>query len=188
MTNTILKFNQTRSLVGILLVTFTLFLVSCGEDNDITTIDFDLDYTSSITVPASSGINLPFDLFSPEVTTNAESTFGSNNTNKELISEITLSSLTATITSPSSQRFDFVDDVTLYINADGLGEVEIATVTDVPDNVGTTLEFTTTGNNLKDYIVKDKFTIRAEVTTDQNVTEEVNIELDSKFNVIADII
>ena len=188
MTNTILKFNQTRSLVGILLVAFTLFLVSCGDDNDPTTIEFDLDYTSSITVPASSGLNLPFDLFSPEVTTNAESTFGSNNTNKNLVSEITLSSLTATITSPNDQRFDFVDDITLYINADGLSEIEVASVTDVPENVGTTLDFTITGNNLKDYLVKDKFTIRAEVTTDKNITEQVNIELDSKFSVLADII
>lgn len=188
MKNTIFKFNQTRGLLGLLLVTFTLFMVSCGDDNDPTTVEFELDYTSSISVPASSGLNLPFDLFSPNVTTNAESTFGSNNTNKDLVSRVTLSSLVATITSPNDQRFDFVDDITLYISADGLGEVEIASVTDVPDNIGTTLEFTTTGNNLKDYIVKDKFKIRAEVTTDKNTTEDIDIELDSKFMVLADII
>lgn len=188
MTNTNFKFNQTRGLLGILLVAFTLFIVSCGEDNDPTTIEFDLDYTSSVTVPASTGLNLPFDLFSPTVTTNAESRFGSNNTNKELVSEITLGSLVATITSPSDQRFDFVDEITLYIQADGLSEIEIASVTDVPDNVGATLEFTTTGNNLRDYLVKDSFVIRAEVTTGQNIAEEVDIQLDSKFNVIADII
>jgi hypothetical protein len=188
MTNTKFKFNQTRSLVGVLLITITLFLMSCGEDNDPTTIEFDLDYTSSISVPANSGLNLPFDLLSPNVTTNAESTFGSNNTNKDLISEITLSELVARITSPNDQRFDFVDDITLYINADGLSELELATVTDVSDNIGTTLEFTTTGNNLKDYLIKDQFQIRAEVTTDKNITEEVNIELDSKFSVLADLI
>jgi hypothetical protein len=188
MTNTNFKFNQTRGLLGILLVAFTLFIVSCGEDNDPTTVQFDLDYTSSISIPANSVISLPFDLLSPTITTNAESTFGANNTNTNLISEIRLGTLVATITSPSDQRFDFIDDITLYIEADGLSEVEIASVTDVPDNVGTTLEFTTTGNNLKEYLVKDSFKIRAEVTTDKKITERVEVTLESKFNVTADVI
>lgn len=188
MTNRIFKFNFTKGLSSLLLITFTLFIISCGDDNDPTTIEFGLDYTSSITVPANSVISLPFDLLSPSITTNAESTFGSNNTNKDLIKEVSLSSLVGRITSPSNQRFDFVDDIKLYISADGLSEIEIASVVNVPDNIGTTLEFTTTGNNLKDYLVKDQFKIRAEITTDKNITEEVNIELDSKFSVLADLI
>jgi hypothetical protein len=93
-----------------------------------------------------------------------------------------------TITSPSSQRFDFLKDITLYINADGLGETEIAFAKDVPDNIGTELELTVTGNNLRDYIVKDKFTIRVETVTDKTVNQEIKIDLGSKFHIIADVL
>ncbi len=168
--------------VAFIAITFT----SCDELDKFTT--FEMDFTSSITVPASAGINLPFDLFSQDITTNSESTFGSNNTNKELLQEVKLKEMTMTITSPSSQRFDFLKEIHIYISADGLSELEIASKTDIPDNIGTELELDVNENDIKEYIKKDKFKLRVKTTTDEFLNEDVQIEVFQKFFVNAEVL
>jgi hypothetical protein len=181
-------FKSSKNLVGVFLLLLTISISSCELFDNATKVKFDMEFNSEVKVPPSSGLNLPFDLFTPNITTNSESTFGVQNTQKELVETVNLTSMVLTITSPSSQRFDFLKDITLYINADGLGETEIAFAKDVPDNIGTELELTVTGNNLRDYIVKDKFTIRVETVTDKTVNQEIKIDLGSKFHIIADVL
>jgi hypothetical protein len=187
MTNTFFK--NSKNLVGVfLLFVLTLSISSCELFDKATKVEFDMDFNSEVKVPPSSGLNLPFDLFTPNITTNSESTFGIQNTQKELIESVNLTSMVLTITSPSSQRFDFLKEITLYINAEGLGETQIAFAEDIPDNIGTELVLTITANNLRDYIVKDKFTIRVETVTDKTVNQEVKIDVSSKFHVVADVL
>lgn len=175
-----------KALKILVLAAILIPFTSCEKVDEFTM--FDMNFSSSISVPASSGLNLPFNLFSPDMETNSETTFGSNNTNKELIEEVTLTEMKLTITSPNNQRFDFLESITLYINADGLGEVEIASATNIPDNIGTELTLTPTENNLKEYITKDKFTIRANTVTDEFINEDININIDSKFHVDAKVL
>lgn len=187
MTNTF--FNKSKNLLGALsLLLITISISSCELFDQATKVEFDMEFGSSVKIPSSSGLNLPFDLFTPDITTNSESTFGIQNTQKELVETVNLTSMVLTITSPSSQRFDFLKEVTLYIDADGLGEVQIAYAENIPDNIGNELELTVAGNNLKDYITKDKFTIRVKTVTDKTVNQEVRIDIDSKFHIIADIL
>jgi hypothetical protein len=181
-------FKDSKNLVGVLLLLITISISSCELFDQATKVEFDMEFSSEVKVPPSSGLNLPFDLFTPNITTNSESTFGVQNTQKELVETVNLTSLVLTITSPSSQRFDFLKDITLYINADGLGETQIAFANDIPDNIGTELELTVVANNLRDYIVKDKFTIRVETVTDETINQEVKIDIDSKFRIIADVL
>ena len=105
MTNTKIKSNKVLSVL-LVLVTIIGFS-SCELFDKATEVEFDMTFKSQVEVPPSSGLNLPFDLFTPEITTNSESTFGVNNTQKELVETVNLTSLNLTITSPSSQRFDF---------------------------------------------------------------------------------
>ena len=121
---------------------FSLILTSaCNKINDLLT--FQVNYTSKVSFPPSSAINLPFDLFTPEITTNAETEFSSRNTNKDLVDKITLKEMKLTITSPTDQRFDFLASMEVYIQADGLGELKIAETANVPDNIGNVLPFCT---------------------------------------------
>lgn len=186
MTNTKIKSNKVLSVL-LVLVTIIGFS-SCELFDEATKVEFDMSFKSQVEVPPSSGLNLPFDLFTPEITTNSESTFGVNNTQKELVETVNLTSLDLTITSPSSQRFDFLKEITIYINADGLGEVEIAYANDIPENIGNELELIVTANNLRDYIVKDEFTLRVETVTDETINQEVEIDVDSEFHIVADVL
>jgi len=64
---------------------FVVFGFTSCDLNQYT--QFDMDFTSSITVQQSSGLNLPFNLFTPDMTTNSTATFGTENTSKELIQD-----------------------------------------------------------------------------------------------------
>lgn len=148
---------------------------------------FDMEFNSSVTIQQSSGINLPFDLFTPDMTTNSSSTFGTNNTNKELIQEITLKSMVLDITAPGDRDFDFLEEIHIYIQAEGLSELEIAFKTNIPADVDR-LELDVNSNDLKEYIKKDKFNLRVKTTTDEFLNDDVNIDVKSIFFVDAEIL
>jgi hypothetical protein len=164
---------------------FVVFGFTSCDLNEFTT--FEMDFTSSVTVQKSSGISLPFDLLTPDMTTNSSSTFGTNNTNKELIQEITLKSMVLDITAPGDRDFDFLEEIHIYIQAEGLSEVEIAFKTNIPSDIDR-LELDVNSNDLKEYIKKDKFNLRVKTTTDEVLNDDVNIDVKSVFFVDAEVL
>ena len=91
-------------IIGILLIS----MVSCNKLDKLT--QFNLDYSENITIPSSTIVSLPFEIVSPDITTNSESNFESNNTRKDLIEEVILTELKASIISPNSANFSFMKD------------------------------------------------------------------------------
>ncbi len=168
------------------LLATVFFFTNCSKVDELT--QFNMAYKSQITVSPATGLNLPFDLFTPDMETNSESEFAVNDTNKDLIEEITLERLDLVINSPSDQRFDFVKSIEVYMEADGLAEIKIAEATDVPDTVGTELSLTPAGNNLAEYIKKEAFKLRVNIVTDKTINREVKIDVDSEFFVDAKIL
>jgi len=171
----------------LIVLSILLFVLnSCKKADSLT--QFDLSYTSTVVISPSFGINLPFNLLSPEIETDSEAEFAINNTRKDLIEEINLTLLRMTITDPSDQRFDFLKEVNVFLNAEGLSEIKIADIKDIPDDVGDEIELTVVENDLSEYIKKDKFELRVNVVTDKVIGNEVEIEVLSDFFVDAQII
>ncbi|MCB9263228.1 MAG: hypothetical protein H6607_12710 [Flavobacteriales bacterium] len=146
---------------------------------------FDMEYKTTAIVKSASGINLPFDILTPDVESNSESTFEVNDTRKDLIEEIKLKHLDLLITSPDGQNFDFLKSIAIYISADGLNEIKVAWKDDIPDGMGNNLVLETTENDLKEYIKKDKFNLRLNTVTDKVITNDVYIDVNSIFFVDA---
>lgn len=166
-------------LTGVLL----LSSMSCKKLQELT--QFEMKFTNKVTVPPSFGINTPFDILTPEVNTNSESEFSSRGTEKKYIDKINLTSMALKITSPSTQRFDFMKSITISITAEGLSELKIAQKLDIPDNVGNELILDVFENDIAEYIKKDKFRLRVNVTNDKATNSEVQIDVNSVFNVKA---
>ncbi|MES2616327.1 MAG: hypothetical protein V4613_00525 [Bacteroidota bacterium] len=166
---------------------FSLFLLlcviglSCSKDGKTTT--FDLSYNSQATISPTAPVNLPFEVFTPPVTTNSESEFEGRNSNLSLIKSVYLNNLKTTITSPSNKSFSFLKDVYLYIQADGMDEKLIASQTNVADDIGSVLELQPTSENLKDYIRQKTFTVKLKVVTDETLTNEVKINIYSNYGI-----
>ncbi len=171
-----------------LLTLFSLSLCqfSCKKVQELT--QFDLNYSSEITIPSATGLNLPFAISTPDIPTNIESEFSVKDTNKDLIEKITLKSLKLSITNPTEGNFDFLKSVEIYIKADGLDPVLIASKTNIEDGLGKNISLDVTLTDIKDYIKKDKFGLEVKSVTDKLITKDHTLKVDAVFFVDAKIL
>ena len=172
----------------ILFSAFIVFglLISCDAIDELT--KFDLDYQSSFSIPPTTLVNIPISLDTPDVTTGSESSFESNNTNKDLIESIKLTMMTMTIEAPEDGDFNFLKEIYIYINAEGLEEIEIANGIDLENINSNILELNILDQELKEYIKEDSFNLKVRTTTDETINETHNIVIDTKFRVDAEIL
>ena len=159
-------------------------LVGCDAVDELT--KFDIDYESSVTVPATIGINSPLVISTPAITTNSSSTFENNNTRADLIESIKLKSMTLTLTSPNGEDFSFLENISLSISADGLSDKVIAGKTTISASA-ISIDLDVDDVELKEFLKKDKFTIKASATTDEVITSDHVIGVKSTFRVDAKI-
>ena len=131
---------------------------------------------------------MPFDVFTPEMETNSESTFAVNDTRKDLIEEIKLTDLELVMISPEEADFSFLNSIEVYISADGLEEVLIANLDEVPEDAGNKISLNTSDIDLKEYIKKDEFSLRLNTVTDELMSTDHELEVNSTFFVDAKIL
>lgn len=170
-----------------LFFTLLILLISmsgCEKIDKLT--QFDMGYKMTVVIPSSSGINLPFNIFSPDVETNSESTFAIYSTSKDLIEEVLLTKLKLTLNSPSNGNLDFIKTIEIFISADGLAEQKVAWKENVPS--GRSVELELTQQDLKEYIKKDEFKLRLNTVTNKFLTSEHTIEVDASFFVDASVL
>ncbi len=162
-------------------------LSSCKLIDKLT--KFDVDYTTSYVIPGTLVPITVLNSNTPDITTNSQQTFTNNNTNADRVESVTLKKLTLTITNPSGQKFDFLKSADVYISADGLPEIKVATIDNIDDaTVGSSLDMVPGGQDLKEYIKKDKITMRVSTTTDKVVASDVTVRVDATFFVDAKIL
>ena len=160
-------------------------LVSCKDLEKLT--EFNMNYSSSVTIQKSTSLNLPA-LITPDMKTNSESEFAVNNTRKDMVEEIMLTGLDMTITSPDGQTFSFLKSIKVFIVAEDLPEIQVAYQEVVGSNADDKLSLETTGEDLKEYIIKDKFSLRVETVTDETLPQDTKIKIDSRFFVNARVL
>ncbi len=164
-----------------------IFFSSCKLLDKLT--QFNLPYSTTFTIPASPIPGILGDLFTPDITTNSEQVFSNNNTRSNLLEKVLLKSLKLTITSPSGKTFDFLKSAEVFVSADGIAEIKVASINNIDDaTVGNSINMVTTNDDLKEYLKKDKIKIRVGTTTDKIVTENIDIKIDAIFFVDAKIL
>ncbi len=169
----------------ILMLSIILLCLGCKKVDKFT--QFKMQFDATEVIPSATGINLPLNILTPDIQTNSESTFEINNTRKDLIEEISLTTLSLSLTSPSNADFSFLQSINVYISADGLNEVKIAWKDNVPADL-TVLNLDLTGVDLKEYIKADKFSLRLNTVTDELLTSDHTIDIHSEFFVDAKIL
>lgn len=162
-----------------------VLLSNCSKLDELT--KFDMDYDTQVTIPSTTGINLPFDVLTPDTETNSESTFESNDTRKDLIEEIKLTKLQLVISSPSDADFSFLESIDIFISADGLEELKIASKVEVPETVSA-LDLEVSDADLKEYIKKDSYSLRLNTVTDEAMSQDHQVDVKSTFFVDAKIL
>ncbi len=170
------------------LLVFLLVLPFCGCKKVDELTQFNMVHDATVIIPSSAGINLPFNVFSPSVTSNSEATFAVNDTRKDLIEEIKLTHLSLRVDSPSNGNFNFLESVSIFINASGLPETKIAWRDEIPANGSTTIDLSTSTADIKEYIKKDEFSLRVSTVTDEVITQDHQINVHSVCFVDAKIL
>ncbi len=163
-----------------------VFVSACKEVDKLTQFSINID--SSSTIPATLGINIPINIWTPDITTNSETEFESNNTNKDLVEHIKLTDLDIEITSPASSTFDFLKDIEIYISAEGLSEKKIAWLYDIPKTGLKAIKLETGDDDLQEYIKKDQVKLKTKTVTREIISNDTDISIHAKFWVDARIL
>lgn len=176
---------MTKKLFPALFIVVFSLLSSCEKLNELTT--FNISNNTSFTIKSNSGINIPFIIPSPEISTSSEQAFKNNNTRADLVDEASLENLDLEITAPAGQTFDFLNEIEIYIKAEGLEDALLASKYNIPENVGNSLSLESSGVNLKEYIKKETYSIKTRVVTDKVINRDIDINAAMKFKVKAKV-
>jgi len=173
-----------KSLIVIIII---LLAVSACEKIDKYT-QFNLPYNTTVTIPAAFGINLPFNIYTPDIETDSESAFEINDTRTDLIEEVKLTQISLDVKNPVDGDFSFLKSITIFMSADGLPEIEIATKDSISNDIGNLLILDPVDIDFKDYIKKDKINLRVNSVTDQILFNDYTIGINCLFHVDAKIL
>lgn len=148
-------------------------------------IKFDINYSESFTIPASIGVDFPVEISTPPINSDLAGNSSANNTNTDLIEEVKLKSLQATITTPPGSSFSFLQSVEIFISTNTLDPVLVASVTDIPNDIGDVLTFQVTDVNIKPYLMEETYILTARVVKDEATSEDYAVKMDAVFTAYA---
>lgn len=177
---------------------FTLVIVaalivtaSCKKLIQLADIHFSVPNTETVTVDGLEGnppipVNIGKKATLPPVPvpTNSEEYINQYNTSSSLIKEVVLGELNMEILEPSTQTFDLVDSLWLYISADGLPEILVAHQFNIPDDVRK-LDLNTSEDNLKDYFLKETINFKIEGYFMKAPDSGTTFNITTRFDAIA---
>ena len=182
----ILNDRNMKRLITTIFILALIYISSCKVVDKYT--QFDIPYSTEVSIPPTLGINLPFNIFTPDIETNSESTFEINDTRKDLIEEVSLTSISMDVKTPDDGDFSFLKSVIIYLSAEGLPEIEIARNDNIPNDVGNQLNLTPTNVDFQEYIKKDQINLRVNTVTDQILMTEYKLGINCVFHVDAKIL
>ena len=159
----------------IILITI-VFLSSCEILSELT--QFDLPYEKSFSVPLILTSDSTLTIETPSINTGISSAMEKYKTESDLIDEITLSSMTLTLTDPMDGTLGFLESIAVFISATGQDEIQLAFDTAVASDIGAVLELETSSADIQNYIKSDDFKLKFSIGTDENVLTSQEITMD----------
>lgn len=154
---------------------------SCGKSGGLW---FIVENEAPIQIKSTVLVDIPFEIATPEVTTNSSEEFENAGTRASLVRNVNLKELTLSITNPEGKTFSFLKSVHLFISTSDSDEVEIAYLDNIPADADT-ISLTTTDAQLDSYVKASSYKLRTQVTIRETLTENVDLLAEVKFKVTA---
>lgn len=164
-------------------ILIAVILASCDDVEDLLTFHF--NDSTTIVVESASPLNLPVEIATPAVTSNSQQQYENNNTRADLVRDVKLEELKLTIVSPEGKTFSFLRDIHIFISAEGEDEIELASLQDITSS-SQVLDLVPTTEKLDAYARSSSYSLRTQVTTDETLVQDVEVQVDLKFRVTAD--
>jgi hypothetical protein len=179
--------NNIKKSYLLLLAFLLLGAGSCKKIENL--LSFQVSDSSSFTVPGTPFVTgLTLNIPAVTVASTAQSTYKNNNTSADYVQDVTLDRLTLTVTNPSTQNFDFLKSISIYIATDAAGsnKVLLASLASVPTGQ-TSISLTPAGNKLDLYLKSNSYTLTTTAELAQTLRQNTEVRADSRFNVHANL-
>ena len=150
------------------------FLSGCEKIQELTKVD--LPFSQSVTIPPIPIVGIPLTVPTPDMEANVDSILNAYNFETKNIDGVTLKNLKLTLSVPSDGDLSFIDDIEVYISASGLDKVKIASAENVGDV--STIDLKVANVNLKEYLLKDKFSLQFKAAADETTLVDYKIKID----------
>ena len=165
-------------------ITILFAVVSCKKIEDLLT--FNVNIENNFTIGASGPLNVPFDILTPQVTTNSTQQFQNNNSDVNKVRDIKLKKVDLQIVSPAGKTFSFLQSVHIYISTNASDEIELAYLDNI-SSTATAISLTPTTATLDKYVKASSYSLRTKVVTKQALTQDVEIKNLCQFQVTANL-
>lgn len=178
------------------IITLIAFNFSCKKKEVDKLTEFDIDYTTNLSIPSASiTVSNPsvtpttVEFTTPNVPTQQATKFSEAGTAQSLISEIKMTrfNISATSTGTTTANLDYLKSLTIYIKAAGVGEAMIASKSDIPAGL-TSISMDLQDVNIKEYIFKDNIQFRVLATFDATTTTNQTLKMDETVHVSAKLL
>ena len=108
--------------------------------------------------------------------------FKNQNVERARVNKAILTKLTLTIEAPSDQNFDFLEQLTFFVESDGLPKVEVASIT-FPKGARS-VDLNVTGTDIAAYIRAERISLTTEVKG-RKPTQKTTIKAVANFQISA---
>lgn len=170
----------------ILILSFLIFsLWSCEKLDKYT--QFTLDSHATLTVLRNTPTQTPVALATVDLPINSE-IFDDYNTSTNLIEKASIKKIDLQLTNPSAANFNFLTDIELYIEAEGLPKLRMAWKNNLPNNDTQTIELNNLSDNLSEYLKNNHPKITAIIKTDEPLNESMQLDVHFSFYIDSQLI
>ncbi|MCD6018639.1 MAG: hypothetical protein K0S53_1760 [Bacteroidetes bacterium] len=184
----ILSFSFIIALIG--------FNISCKKKEVDKLTEFNIDYTTNLTIPtASMTVSNPsltpitVEFTTPNVPTQQATKFSEAGTAQNLIDKIVMTrfNISATGSGTTTPTLDYLNSINIYIKASGVGEAMIAGKSNIPDGISS-VAMDLQDVNIKEYIFKDNIQFRVLATFDATTPTNQTLKMDETVHVSAKLL
>ncbi len=169
-------------------IAFSAFLNCDVVDKLDELTKFEMDYQTTYSIPPVGVVGLPVSLTSQNIETNSDSTFSNNKTSKNSVESIKLKSMVLNISSPEDANFNFLKEIHIYIKSENVEETEMANLMAIENLDTRTLVLDVLDKELEAYLKEEAFTLRVNAIADETTSQQIDILIDTTFNVDAKIL
>lgn len=170
------------------------FIVSCKKKEVDKLTEFDIYYTTNLTIPSAS-ITVPptpttsVEFTTPNIPTQQSTKFKEEGTAQNLIDEIKMTRFTISAigTGTTTANLDYLKSITIYIKASGVGETSIAYKSNIPTGISS-IAVDLEDVNIKEYIFKDNIQFRVLAIFDASSSSSQTLKMDETVHVTAKLL
>jgi hypothetical protein len=165
--------------------------VSCKKEEANKLTEFDINYSTNLTIPSASitvavSPTTSVEFTTPNIPTQNSTKFSAEGTSKSLIDEIKMTKFDLSV-SGTGANLDFLKSITIYIKAANVGEQIIASKTLIPTGI-TALSLDLQDVNIKNYIFEDNIQFRVLAIFDATASTDQILKMDETVHVKATLI